>query len=38
MKTIYVAPVIEIVKFQETEIEMDGSTQDVMVNDWFGIE
>lgn len=35
MRKDYEKPVIEIVKFQETEIEMDSSTQDVGIGDWW---
>lgn len=35
MKKDYVKPEIEIVEFQEAEIETDGSTQDVVVGDWW---
>lgn len=38
MKKEYVKPILEVVKFQEEEIETspDSSTNDVGVGDWFG--
>ncbi|OPZ32459.1 MAG: hypothetical protein BWY97_01490 [Tenericutes bacterium ADurb.BinA124] len=35
MKKDYQKPTIEIVKFQDSEIETQTSTQDVGVEDWF---
>lgn len=35
MKKEYVTPVVEIVKFEETDIEMNGSSNDVGIGDWW---
>lgn len=36
MKKEYETPLLEIIKFQEEDVETSGSSSDVGVGDWFG--